>query len=168
MPERCAEGGTVKKKSIVIVLVLAVLLLLVMTATAYGAPVPAPKTTGITTGIVLNQQISNADGSVSQTWFSWFIIEGVNGKPDKGSITETDLIIGPGGQIISKTTDTEPVTDVSQGSRTTMYFYVPAWGDYNKVVDGGWPGVKKDAWYGSKDGTNWFPISILAGDIIVF
>jgi hypothetical protein len=172
VPERCAEGGTVKKKSIVIVLVLAVLLLLVMTATAYGAPAPAPMTTGITTGIVLYSQQQNAGGTLSQTWYSWVAIEGINGKPDTGSITKTLLNIGPWGKIISKVTYTEPVADVIRVSPTTMEFRVFAtldnWTDFGlKVVDGG-PGVKKDAWYATEDGIIWNQLPILAGDIIVF
>jgi hypothetical protein len=158
----------VKKRTIVIVLAVALLLVLVLAGTAYGTPAPAPMTTGITIGTVLYQQQQNPDGSVAQKWSSWFIIEGVNGKPDRGSITDTDLYIGPGGKILSKATDTEPVSHVSRLNCTTMEFFIPGWGSWVKVVDGGWPGVKKDAWSESKDGTNWYPIPILAGDIIVF
>ena len=156
------EGGTVKKRTIVIVLAVALLLVLVLAGTAYGGSAPAPMKTGITTGIVLEQQINYPDGSVYQDWNSWFIIEGVNSKPDRGSITETHLYIGPSGKILSKKTDTQPVTDVSRLNRTTMEFYVPGWGSWLQVVDGG-PGVKKDAWY-----TIGAQLPILAGDIIVF
>jgi hypothetical protein len=164
MCRKCSEGGTVKKRAIVIVLVLAVLLLLVMAGTAYA--VPAPPTPGITAGIVLFQQQKNLDGSVAQEWFSWVAIVGINGKPNGGSMTETDLVIGPSGKIISKVTDTEPVSEVARLNRTTMEFF-DTHGTWIKVVDGG-PGGKNDAWYTSAfSDTGFSPLTLLAGDIIV-
>jgi hypothetical protein len=157
------EGGTVKKRAIVVVLAVALLLVLVLAGTAYGASAPVPTTAGL----VLGDQENLGAGSVLQTWDSWVVIEGTNGRPDKGSFTVTSLTIDPCGKITCNATGTAPVTEVKQLSPNTMEFLVPAWGFWYKVVDGGWPGIKKDTFYVSFDGTTWIPIPILAGNIIV-